>query len=65
MWRTGGISWLTDDDRNMDVVLARILEPLLLTSTEQLERRQLDDLRVMGMFEKEHETALYEWMFKT
>jgi hypothetical protein len=65
MWHTGGISWVSGDGRNIDVVLARILEPLLRGGASPSERGRLEALEVMGMFDEDHETATYEWMCKT
>lgn len=65
MSRTGGLSWISEDDRNVDVVLARILEPLLRMADSEREVKQLQGLEVMGMFDEEHETLLVEWMYET
>ncbi|MEZ4302741.1 MAG: hypothetical protein R3B70_47900, partial [Polyangiaceae bacterium] len=47
MWHTGGLSWLSSDDRNVDVVLARILEPLLRKTTSPEEQRRIAVLEVV------------------
>jgi hypothetical protein len=43
---------LTEDERNLDIVLARILEPLLRKARSPEEQRQLDDLAAGGMFDE-------------
>lgn len=65
MWHSGGISWVSDDGRNVDVVLARIVEPLLKEGLSPSQRERLEALEVAGMFDEDHETAAYEWMFRT
>ena len=65
MWHRGGLSWMSDDNRNVDVVLARILEPLLRRGSSPSERKRLEVLEVTGMFDEENETRMYEWMYKT
>lgn len=65
MYETGGLSWISDDERNVDVFVARILEPLLRSSTTPEATRRFETLEVAGMFDVEHETATYEWMFRS
>ncbi|APR82756.1 Hypothetical protein A7982_08105 [Minicystis rosea] len=65
MWQTGGLSWISDDERNVDVVLARILEPLLRKASSPDEQRQLATLEATGMFDQDHESMMFEWMYES
>lgn len=65
MWNAEGLSWITADERNIDVVLSRILEPLLRSTTSPSECRRLEALTCVGMFEARHEMQMFPWMYKT
>ena len=61
----GGVSRVTDDDRNADVVLARRLEPSLRKFADSELLRRIDALAVMGLFDPEHESAQVSFMYET
>jgi hypothetical protein len=63
MARTGGVSFLTGDDRNADVVLARRLEPALRRLAGPSEQRRLEALAVMGLFDEAHEDGHVQFMY--
>lgn len=65
MAQTGGVSRLTADDKNADVVLARRLHPALRRSAGGAALERLEALEVMGLFDLEHEDGSVTFLYET
>ena len=61
----GGRSWIAEDGRNVDVTIARLLEPLVLRASTPRDAGRVEALAIVGLFDEAHEHAAYEWMFET